>query len=131
MKALTLGLICLLFISGCKNIQDEILPVGDVLILFDGLTLGTDEATVFLRFKELIGIQSRVSCLMLKFMKEDSFIECGYFTPYVDVPRFGEISWVQKMPLGNCGEADVLRIIIQLQTEYFKGFSVSKDFSLN
>lgn len=134
MKATIMFLVLfLIFVCpSCKNIDDEILPVGAVVIFLDTLSSQGDWVTLSLRFRELLGVHSEVACLMPKFMKDGSFMECGYFAPCVIIPRFGEISYTQRMLTANdCREADVLRIIIQLQTENFKGFSVTKDFNLN
>ena len=136
-KIMILGLICLFFISGCENAYEEILPVGQVEIFLDNISFQEDEATISLRFKEVMGVESLVMCLMVHFMKDGVFLESGYFTPDILIPRYGEISYIQEMlatgnyPLtGAYKEADILRTIIQLQTEFFKGFSESKDFNI-
>jgi len=130
-KVLVFLLLVMFIFPSCKNITDEILPVGEVEIFLDSISFQDDIATISLKFRELAGVESEVMCLMPKFMKDGSFLECGYFAPCVEIPRYGEISWIQKMPVtGAYKEADILRIIIQLQTENFEGFHVSKDFNI-
>jgi len=117
----------------CRNVTDEILPVGDMDIFLEGIEFQSDLVVISLRFKELMGIETRVTCLITKFMKDGIVFEAddGYFTPSATVPRYGEISWIQEIQVtGAYKDADSLRIIIQLQTEFFKGYHVSKDFNI-
>jgi len=134
---ISLVLFIFLVSFSCWNVKDEILPVGDMDIFLDGIEFQDNEAIISLRFKELMGVESLVMCLMVHFMKDGVYLESGYFTPDVLISRYGEISYIQEMlatgnyPLtGAYKDADTLRIIIQLQTEYFKGYHVSKDFNI-
>ena len=133
MKAKVLvSLILVMFIfSSCWKGIGEILPVGEVEIFLEDISFQDNVATISLRFKEIMGVESLLMCLMVRFKINDSFSELQGFSPDVLIPRFGEISWIQKVPVTEAyKEADVLRITIQLQTEYFKGFSESKDFNI-
>lgn len=132
-KMLIFLILIMIFISlSCWNAKDEILPVGKVEIFLDNLIFEDGQVTIFLHFKELAGVESLLMCLMPRFIKDSEYLECGGFSPGVIIPRYGEIPLVQKMrTVNDCRDADVLRIVIQLQTENFEGFHVDQYFIIN